>query len=90
MNTFYFNTGVRPETIFNPPFAYEYHKNVGNVIRGGTLQCPFDCDAPKDALLLFLCDQKDLPESKSEKVIVREVFNTSMVSKYAYLRLAGV
>ena len=49
MNTFYFNTGVRPETVHNPSFPYEYHKKVGNVIRGGVLQCPFDCDAPEDA-----------------------------------------
>jgi len=87
MNTFYFNTGVRPETVHNPSFPYEYHKKVGNVIRGGVLQCPFDCDAPEDAQLMFLCDNPELPESKAENVIVREVFNTSMISKYAYFRI---
>ena len=84
MNTFYFNTGVQTLNISN--FPYEYHKEVGNVISSnGVLQCPFDCDAPKDAALMFLCDNPDLPESKAENIIVREVFNSSMASKYAYL-----
>jgi hypothetical protein len=86
MNTFYFNTGVQTLNINN--FPYEYHRKVGNVISSnGVLQCPFDCDAPKDAELMFLYDKPDLPESKVENVIVRKVFNTSMASKYVYLRI---
>lgn len=85
MNTFYFNTGVRPNEINN--FPYDYHKEVGNVISGGVLQCPFECDAPKDAELLFLCGNPDLLESKADNVIVCEVFNTSIMSKYAYFRI---
>lgn len=54
MNTFYFNTGVRPHTIHNPEFPYEYHKKVGNVIRNGVFQIPFDCDVPENATLMFL------------------------------------
>ena len=82
MNTFYFNTGVRPERVSN--FPYEYHREVGNVIRG-TLCIPFDCDAPKDAKLLFMCGDDTLP--REGDVIVREVFNTSSQSKYAYFRI---
>jgi len=85
MNTFYFNTGVNPNNVIN--FPYEYHKKVGNVIRGGVLQCPFDCDAPEDASLMFLCDNPNLDESKASNVIVVPVSNTSMVSKYAYFRI---
>jgi hypothetical protein len=84
MNKFYFNTGVRPETVSN--FPYDYHKEKGNVIRG-TLLIPFECDAPEDAKLMFLCGNPNLDEAKSKNVIVREVFNTNMASKYAYLKI---
>ncbi|MDA3779891.1 MAG: hypothetical protein PF487_06685 [Bacteroidales bacterium] len=91
MNRFYFNTGVKPNNSVNSKyvskFPFEYHKKIGNVIRGGVLQCPFDCDAPKNAKLMFLCNNPELDEGKAENVIVREVFNTSMSSKYAYLRI---
>ena len=88
MNTFYFNTGVRPHTISNPPFPYDYHKKAGHVIKGGTLQIPFDCDAPKDATIIMLCNPPDLPEGKAGGVLVCEVSNTTMASKYAYMRRA--
>ena len=89
MNTFYFNTGVRPETIHNPDFNYEYHAKLrpANIIKNGTLQIPFDCAAPQDAKVIFLCDIPTLPESQCPGVIVREVSNTTMISKYAYLRV---
>jgi len=82
MNTFYFNTGVKPQNISN--FPYDYHKKVGNVIRGGVLQCPFDCEAPINASLKYLCDNPDLDSAKCDGVEVFEIFNTSLVSKYAY------
>jgi hypothetical protein len=88
MRTFYFNTGVKPQNISN--FPYEYHKKVGNVIRDGVLQCPYDCDAPENATPMFLCSNPNLDESKYPDVIVREVFNTSMHSKYVYLNVAKV
>ena len=87
MNTFYFNTGVRPHTISNPSFPYEYHKKQGHKIDRGTLEIPFDCDAPENASVLFLCSDPELPDSKARNIIVREVFNTTMCSKYAYLRI---
>lgn len=85
MNKFYFNTGVNPYNVINFPF--EYHKKVGDVIKGGTLQCPFECDAPKNSSLMFLCGNPDLAEGKAENVKVVEVFNTSLASKYAYMRI---
>ena len=87
MNTFYFNTGVRPSTVHNPPFPYKYHEKKGHSIARGVLEIPFDCDAPQDAEFLFGCDNPDLPESKIPNVIVREIFNTSLVSKYAYFKV---
>ena len=85
MRTFYFDTGVQPHTVQNPKFAYDYHKQSGHVIRGGTLQIPFDCDAPENARLLFLCSNKDLPEGKN--ALVCKVHNTTMASDYAYFAL---
>ena len=82
MNTFYFNTGVNPKNVTN--FPYEYHKNNGHLIKNGTLQIPFDCKAPKTAQLMWLCDNPNLDESKSKNVKVYPVFNTTMLSKYAY------
>ncbi len=84
MNTFYFNTGVKPSNVLN--FPYDYHRKVGNVIRG-TLLIPFDCDVPDTATFLFACNTPDLPESKNNNVQVAEMFNTNMCSKFAYLRL---
>jgi len=83
MNTFYFNTGVKPSA----NFAFDYHQKVGNVIRGGVLQCPFDCDAPSNSVLMFLCDSPNLDEGKVVNVIVREIHNTSLLSLYAYMRV---
>lgn len=82
MNRFYFNTGVKPSNVSN--FPYEYHSEIGNVIRG-TLLIPFDCDVPKDSKLMFLCDSNDAC-LESENVVVTEVFNSNMNSKYAYFK----
>lgn len=81
MHTFYFDTGVKP---WNNPNLW-----ADQVWRGGTKQIPFDADAPEDAVLMFLCDNPDLPEAKSPNVIVREVFNTSLCSKYAYFTISA-
>jgi hypothetical protein len=48
----------------------------------------FDClDVPDGYKLDFLCDNPELEESKKENTIVREVFNTRMLSKYAYFSI---
>ena len=79
MKTFYFNTGV---TIVAP-----YGKQVR---RGGTNQIPFDVsgDMPDNVSLMFLSDNPELPESKNANVIVTPVFNTDIISKYAYFKIS--
>lgn len=85
MKTFYFNTGVRPETVLN--FPYEHHRKVGNVIRG-TLLIPFECDnVPDDATFMYACGKNDLPILGRADVICREIVGGNMCSKYAYFTL---
>ena len=79
MNTFYFDTGV---SYANYPYLFGRQ-----ICKGGTKQIPLDADAPANATLLFMCDDPNLPESKCPNVIVRETFNTDMLSKYAYFRV---
>lgn len=77
MKTFYFNTGV---TIVAP---------YGNQVRrGGVNQIPFDVsdEVPDDAELMYLCDNPELPDSKRPRVMVVPVYNTDMISKYAYFK----
>ena len=82
MRTMYFDTGVTPHGHKPPITLYK-----DQVWRNGTKQIPFDVDAPENATLMFACDNPDLPESKIPNVIVREMFNTSMLSRFAYLRV---
>jgi len=82
MNTFYFDTGVKLYGHSNPPMRL----SEGQVWRNGTKQIPFDADAPKDSMLLFACDDPNHPEKKIPGVIVCEISNTSLLSKYAYMR----
>lgn len=79
MRTMYFDTGCTPE---NSPGLYK-----GQVWKNGTKQIPFDVDAPENATLLFLSDKLDDETTLIPGIIVREVFNTSMLSRYAYLRV---
>lgn len=79
LNKFYFNTGVRPES--GSPLWKD------QIWRNGTMQIPFECDAPEDAVLMFLCWNPNLPESKIPGVIVCKVYNSSMESDYAYFRI---
>lgn len=84
MTTFYFNTGVTPFGHSNPPMTL----SEGQVWRGGTKQIPFDCDdVPENASFMFACDNPELRESKYEGVIVREIHNSTLCSKYAYFRV---
>ncbi len=81
MKTFYFDTGVKP---------YNHTPRVsimpGNVVRGGTLQIPFDCEnVPENATFLYACDAENA--SLDENIICREMTNTNMLSKFAYFRL---
>jgi hypothetical protein len=78
LKKFYFNTGV----IRNSPLS------EGMVWRNGTKQIPFECkDVPDNATFMFACDNPNLPDSKYENVIVREIYNSTLIAKYAYFRL---
>ena len=83
MNTFYFNTGVVPYGHSNPPIGL----TKGQVWRGGTKQIPFDADAPKKSILLFASDNPNCIEKIIPGVIVCEIFNTSLIGKYAYMKV---
>lgn len=80
LKTFYFDTGVKFTT---NPFLFR-----GQVFRNGTKQIPFDCEnVPEGSTLLFLSIHDDLREAELEEVIVREVFNSTIASKFAYFRV---
>ena len=80
MTTFYFNTGVQPHN--NPNL---FGKQVW---KGGTKQIPFDCkDVPAHSTFLFACDNPNMKELECNEIIVREIFNSDLCSKYAYFRL---
>jgi len=86
LQTFYFDTGVRPYGHSNPPMIL----SEGQVWKDGTKQIPFDCeDVPSGALFMFACPKADLPESKYPFVIVREIHNSTLGSKFAYFRVCA-
>ena len=80
MKTFYFNTGVRPFD-HNPPAGMAFmkgFKDSGN----GVYVIPFDCeDVPDNAIFQYACDHV-IPGD--EHLLKREMFNTALVSKYAF------
>ncbi len=81
LKTFYFNTGVK---IWDNP-----HIKGGFDSGNGTVVIPFDCkDVPDGAKHLYCCDSPDVILTshipKDSEVIVREIFNSSLLSKYAY------
>jgi len=50
MKTFYFNTGVRPYE-HNPPVKL----GKGEVLKGGVIQVPFDCEDVPDRCGFQVC-----------------------------------
>ncbi len=90
MKTYYFNTGVMYGT--NPYLDKHAHRSPNNV-----MTIPFDCeDVPENAKPLYCCDNPDLNAKSrqlksflknNEEVIVREIFNTKLCSKYVYFQL---
>jgi hypothetical protein len=79
MRTFYYNTGVKP---WNNGKLYDGDKFINN-----ELHIPFDCDnVPENAEFMYLCGNPSLFNTNGH-IIVREVLNTRMSSKYAYFRL---
>lgn len=76
---FYFDTGVRPWIHTSPVPVMP-----GNVVRGGTLQIPFECDdVPDGAIFVFACDHAP---PGHEDLLMREMHNTRMVSKFAFFQ----
>lgn len=81
MKTFYFNTGVRRDLHNNPPVPLM----KGQIwSMNGVKVIPFDCDAPENAVFKFACDNPNLPEADLDGWIVREIYNSTLISKYAY------
>jgi hypothetical protein len=57
------------------------------VINGQQMSLPFWCyDVPENAVFQFGCDDP-LLELDNPKMIVREIHNSKLVSKYAYFLL---
>ena len=77
--TFYFNTGVRPY-IHVPTVKL----SEGQVLRGGTVQIPFDCeDVPENAEFKFGCDDPNIRGG----YLVRPILNSALLSKFAYFQV---
>jgi hypothetical protein len=82
---FYFDTGVRPENRVHPKTG-KITLEKGAIWRG-TMVIPFKADVPEDAFFMFGCDNPNLKESEYPNVIVRELFDTTLTSKYGYFRI---
>lgn len=82
MKTFYFETGVR-RSVSSYSAPGDVWKPIGD---GDEVRLiPFDCDnVPESATLKFLCNDPNIVEPNT---IVQEVYNTTMLSKYAYFRV---
>lgn len=77
MKTFYFDTGVRPYN-FYPPVKL----SKGHVIRGGTMQIPFDCEnVPEGAEFTHTCDKATQDHYRD---FVAEIHNSALGSRYAH------
>lgn len=74
-----FNTGVK---IWDNP-----HIKGGVNSENGTVVIPFECeDVPKNAIFLYACNNGKL-EATHSNIIVREIHNSQLHSKYAYFKL---
>jgi hypothetical protein len=84
MKTFYFNTGVRIYD-HNPPVPL----CKGQISSpNGVKIIPFDCDdVPDNATFRFACDNPNLKEASYAHIIVREIHNSTLISKYAYFNI---
>lgn len=78
---FYFDTGVRPNHFATPPII----AREGQVVKGGTIQIPFECDdVPIGSTFLYACDGQ---KEEINGIIKREIKNSVLISKFAYFRL---
>ena len=83
MKKFTFNTGVKPFD-FTPPAGMAFMKGFedsGN----GVYVIPFYCkDVPDNAIFKYACNN-DIPGS--ENLLKREIFNSALLSKYAFFEI---
>lgn len=85
LQEFRFNTGVKVYSFCPPvPCVGEYQIVDGNGIKIILFYCS---DVPKNAAFLFACNNPNLPGSKADNVIVREIIKGGLCSKYAYFRI---
>ena len=82
MRTFKFNTGVK---------CADTNRGLskGEILStNGVILIPFSCDIPDDLDVTFLfgCDSLNAPY-KENNFIVKEIFNSTIISKYAYFRV---
>ncbi len=79
MQKFQFNTGVRYSDY---PYLVE-----GQELSGDVKVIPFYCeDVPERASFKYACDDPDL-HPDDPNIIVREIYNSKLISKYAYFIL---
>lgn len=79
--TFYFNTGVRAYA-HNPPVPVCKGEILG---ANGVILIPFECDdVPENAIFKFACDHRP---PYSDHLLMREIFNSSLVSKFAFFQV---
>lgn len=83
MTTHYFDTGVGyPGSHTNPPLAL-YGRQV---VRGGSVQIPFECEVPSNAIFKFASN--DPEADKSGKLYRTEIADREvpggLTSRYAF------
>ncbi len=81
MVTFCFNTGVKHDNSTVLPNVKGWAARIKPIT--------FEADAPPNARMMFLSNNAELPEAKGKDVIVREIFNTVMLSQCAYFKVNG-
>jgi hypothetical protein len=89
MKKFFFNTGVKQGIPLNErhrPDAKPVPLMEGQVWINGIKKIPFECeDVPDNYILSFLSDSPNI----SGDYLIREVHNSTLLSKYAYFISRG-
>lgn len=89
MRKFYFNTGIKPWNMSHKRITHNMEK--GNIFINNELHIPFECDVEESAKVefMFACNNANHPESKSKNVLVKEIFNSNLVTKYAFFKVCA-
>lgn len=75
--TFYFDTGVKPYN-FSPPVKLM----EGQILRG-TIQIPFDCIVPENAIFQFASNN----EQAGNGLFKAEILSGKMISKWVFFKI---